>query len=297
MDKRLLFALAILLIPPGCDWSGDQCQKGEIFSEELNECVPSDYIVKGGKVKVGKPYKIAGRTYVPQVNYKYAEAGKASWYGPGFHGKRTANGEKYNMHEISAAHRDLPIPSVVEVTNRDNGRKLIVRVADRGPFCKDRVIDLSARAAELLHFKHRGTANVHVRILEKESRLLAAGARELIIRDPLTVPGSKNHAKKGDYIRGPLLKTPAVPTILASDTHSIPKSGVYVQAASFSDPNKARQLKNAVKDIGDVVIKPVQVNEQEFYRVQVGPLNQDRAHQVVTDLNDRGHSGARIIFQ
>lgn len=297
MNKRLLIALAILLIPPGCDWSGDQCQKGEVYSEELKECVPSDYIVKGGKLKVGKPYKIAGQTYVPKENYKYAETGKASWYGPGFHGRRTANGEKYNMHEISAAHRDLPIPSVVEVTNLDNGRKLVVRVADRGPFCKNRVIDLSSRAAELLRFKHKGTANVHVRVLEKESRLLAAGARELVIRDPLTVPGSKNHAKDNDYIRGPLLETPAGPTLLVADRVGSKQPGVYVQAASFSDMNKANQMKNTVKDMGDVVIKPVHVNDQEFYRVQVGPLDQEAARRVVTDLSSRGHSGARIIFQ
>lgn len=131
-----------------------------------------------GTYKVGKAYQIAGQWYYPQVDVAYEETGIASWYGPNFHGRKTANGEIFDMTLISAAHRTLPMPSVVRVTNLENGRSLIVRINDRGPFARGRIIDLSRRAAELLGFTAQGTAMVHVRLLGEESRqaALAAGA-------------------------------------------------------------------------------------------------------------------------
>jgi rare lipoprotein A len=131
-----------------------------------------------GTYKVGKPYQIAGQWYYPKVDLAYEETGIASWYGPNFHGRKTANGETFDMALISAAHRTLPMPSVVRVTNLGNGRSLIVRINDRGPFARGRIIDLSRRAAELLGFTSQGTAMVHVRLLADESlqAALAAGA-------------------------------------------------------------------------------------------------------------------------
>jgi rare lipoprotein A len=106
---------------------------------------------------------VAGRWYHPRDERDYRETGVASWYGPGFHGKATANGERFDEHAISAAHRTLPLPSHVEVSNLDNGRTLVVRVNDRGPFAHDRILDLSRRAAQLLGFETRGTARVRVK--------------------------------------------------------------------------------------------------------------------------------------
>lgn len=113
--------------------------------------------------KIGKPYSIDGRTYVPKDERDYRETGVASWYGPGFAGKRTANGEIFDPNALTAAHRTLPLPSFVAVTNRDNGRTVVVRVNDRGPFARGRIIDLSRRAAQLLGFDRSGTARVEVR--------------------------------------------------------------------------------------------------------------------------------------
>lgn len=124
--------------------------------------------------KVGKPYQIKGVWYYPQVDYNYIEDGVASWYGPGFHGKATANGESYDMNDLTAAHRTLPMPSVVRVTNLENGRSLKLKVNDRGPFARDRIIDVSRRASQLLGFHMQGTAQVRVEIIEDESRMLAA---------------------------------------------------------------------------------------------------------------------------
>ncbi|VAW20462.1 Septum-associated rare lipoprotein A [hydrothermal vent metagenome] len=116
----------------------------------------------GGRYIVGKPYKVAGRWYRPQENTAYDKTGVASWYGPNFHGRLTANGEIFDQYRLTAAHPTLPLPSYVRVQNLANGRSLIVRVNDRGPFSSSRVIDLSRRAAEVLGYIDDGTARVRV---------------------------------------------------------------------------------------------------------------------------------------
>ena len=115
-----------------------------------------------GVYKVGRPYTIAGRTYVPAEDPDYDETGTASWYGDGFHGGPTANGEIYDMHRLTAAHRTLPMPSYAYVHNPVNGRTIMVRINNRGPFKDDRIIDLSREAARLLDFKAQGLATVRV---------------------------------------------------------------------------------------------------------------------------------------
>lgn len=130
-----------------------------------------------GMYKVGTPYLIDGQEYYPQENFEYAETGIASWYGPGFHGKSTANGERFDTNELTAAHRTLQMPSLVRVTNLENGRSVVVRVNDRGPYARGRIIDVSSKAADLLGFKGRGTAKVRVETLPSESRRIAADAR------------------------------------------------------------------------------------------------------------------------
>lgn len=116
----------------------------------------------GGRYQVGKPYQIKGRWYRPKEDPNYVAEGKASWYGEAFHGRLTANGEVYDMAHLTAAHPTMPLPSYARVTNLENGNSVIVRVNDRGPFVRDRVIDLSKRAAELLEYRHMGVADVRV---------------------------------------------------------------------------------------------------------------------------------------
>ena len=125
---------------------------------ELGEPVPKG----GGVYRIGKPYVVAGRTYTPEHDPTYRAEGLASWYGLDFHGRRTANGEIFDQHAISAAHPTLPMPSYVRVTNLANRRSIIVRVNDRGPYAKDRVIDVSSKTAELLGFRPFGVARVRV---------------------------------------------------------------------------------------------------------------------------------------
>lgn len=116
----------------------------------------------GGTYRVGKPYIVAGRVYVPEEDVNYREEGLASWYGDDFHGRLTANGEVFDMASLSAAHPTLPMPCYARVTNLSNGKSLIVRVNDRGPYHGNRLMDVSSRAAELLEFKGNGVARVRV---------------------------------------------------------------------------------------------------------------------------------------
>src|SRR5216684_7636039 len=127
--------------------------------------------------KVGNPYQIDGAWYYPAEDWNYDETGIASWYGEAFHGKDTANGESFDLNAITAAHRTLPMPTIVQVTNLENGRSLQVRVNDRGPYARGRIIDLSRRSAQLLGFEGQGTAKVRVKILVPESIQAASLAR------------------------------------------------------------------------------------------------------------------------
>jgi rare lipoprotein A len=124
----------------------------------LGEAVPKG----GGTYRVGKPYTVGGRVYVPEEDTNYREEGMASWYGDDFHGRLTANGEVFDMASLTAAHPTLPMPCYARVTNLGNGKSLIVRVNDRGPYHGNRLIDVSNKAAELLEFKGNGVARVRV---------------------------------------------------------------------------------------------------------------------------------------
>jgi rare lipoprotein A (peptidoglycan hydrolase) len=125
----------------------------------------------GGYFKIGNPYKTMGKTYYPKEYARYKEKGLASWYGDDFHNKKTANGEIFNMNDMTGAHRTLPLPSIVRVVNLENGKSAIVRINDRGPFIdgKNRIIDLSKRAAKELGFNSEGITEISVELLTKET--------------------------------------------------------------------------------------------------------------------------------
>ena len=147
----------------------------------------------GGSYHVGQPYTVGGRTYYPQDNPHYQATGLASWYGDGFHGRLTANHEIFDYNSISAAHPTMPLPSYARVTNLSNGRSLIVRVNDRGPYHGSRIIDVSSRAADLLAFRSSGTAWVKVEYVGRaplegsDDRFLAATLR---MDAPALAPGT-----------------------------------------------------------------------------------------------------------
>lgn len=162
MLRRFATAVALLALVSAC-------------APESTERVPADapgYV--NGKavhpsIKIGKPYRVGDEVYRPHYDPSYVEEGMASWYGPDFHGKSTANGERYNQWAMTAAHRTLPMPSMVKVTNLKNGKSIMVRVNDRGPFSSGRIIDLSRAAAEELDMIGAGTARVRLEYLKPET--------------------------------------------------------------------------------------------------------------------------------
>ena len=154
-DGRTWLACGLVLTLAACGGSGPK----------VPPPAPVAGTVPGPHFKVGQPYRISGKWYYPQFMTEYEATGIASWYGHSYHGRPTANGEVYDMHALTAAHPTLQLPSVVEVVNLENGRSLILRVNDRGPFVKDRLIDLSLAAARELGFESEGLAQVQVRYL------------------------------------------------------------------------------------------------------------------------------------
>ena len=169
--------------------------------------------------KVGKPYKINGRWYRPSEDPSYDRRGVASWYGDDFHGRPTANGEIFDMRRMTAAHTTLPMPSLVEVTNLENGRQAVVRVNDRGPFAHNRIIDLSRAAARALGFERKGLAKVRVRYLA-----------------PAPLPGEKT---KPVYARTKPVAAPVAvalsPSPVATDTDHL--AGLIADADPGREPN------------------------------------------------------------
>lgn len=160
----------------------------------------------GGRYQVGRSYRVAGRTYTPREDPSYDETGIASWYGPNFHGRQTANGEIFDANFLSAAHPTLPLPSYVRVFNMENGRSAIVRVNDRGPFAHDRLIDLSQRTAEVLGFINSGTARVRVQYVGPaplegdDSRYLMASINTPNATVPLGDPSMGNTRDGGSTV-------------------------------------------------------------------------------------------------
>lgn len=169
--KKIITVCVALLTLSACS----ELELGSHIAKQMNTANKTP--TKVGSFKVGSRYKIKGRTYKPKESYSHSETGIASWYGPGFHGKLTANGEIFDQNDLTAAHRTLQMPSIVRVTNLENGRSIIVRVNDRGPFAHDRIIDLSSKAADVLGMKHHGTARVRVDVMEQESRQVASAAK------------------------------------------------------------------------------------------------------------------------
>jgi rare lipoprotein A len=165
----LLLSLSLLSCSPPRSANKKLSNTNYQFSNKKADEIGNNY---SGYFKVGNPYKVKGITYYPQDFENYIEYGRASWYGDDFHGKKTANGETYNMGDMTAAHPILPLPSIVKVINLDNNKSVIVRVNDRGPFVRNRVIDVSQNAAIKLGFQVNGTANVKIEFLAKETEKL-----------------------------------------------------------------------------------------------------------------------------
>ena len=270
-----------------------------------------------GVYKVGQPYQIGDTWYYPKEQPDYDETGIASWYGPTFYGKRTANGEIFTAADLTAAHRTLPMPVNVRVTNLENGKSLIVRVNDRGPYAKGRIIDLSERAAELLGYKAQGTARVRVTYL---SRADGAGGTPPPDETPPdiasalpAVPSGKVDSAALGVIPGATVVTPAqngiAPPVPIADQAVIPASQptgevtqvavppvtrLYVQAGAFSNYDNAVRLRDRLGS--GLQISSIQRGGQTLYRVRTGPLSSTAdADAALARISEQGGTDAHIV--
>jgi len=275
-----------------------------------------------GSYKVGRPYQIKGVWYYPKDEPDYEETGIASWYGPGFHGKATANGEVFDENEVSAAHRTLPMPSVVRVTNLGNGRSIVVRVNDRGPFAHGRILDLSRRAAQLLGFERDGTARVRVTLLQIESeqaraisrgdaapRALAdagpapAAAPSAAVQVSTVAPPSgatPTRTRRGSAV-ATVRPTSAAATLGATDDATVlslpvERTALFVQAGSFQNLENANRLTARLSPLGRSDIQRAEVAGQVYYRVRLGPLSSvEQADMMLARVIDAGYPGSQIV--
>jgi rare lipoprotein A len=248
-------------------------------------------------VKLGAPYEVFGRTYVPEDDRQYDRRGIASWYGPGFHARPTANGETYDKHALTAAHPTLPMPSWVEVTNLDNGRQLVVRVNDRGPFVDGRIIDLSFRAAQLLGVDRTGLAPVRVRRVFPEGDW----AR---VTPPLQQPGGppRSRVEMADAVPhtraqraggAPNTSRPAASAPQAPATDA-PSRQHWVQVAALADRGRAERLAAELMRFGPAVALAAPAG---LWRVRLGPFaSAETAAEVLERLRGSGWADARAVL-
>jgi rare lipoprotein A len=266
--------------------------------------------------KIGNPYQIDGVWYYPAVDYSYDETGIASWYGEQFHGKYTANGDTFDMNAVTAAHRTLPLPSIVEVTNLENGRTLQVKVNDRGPYARGRIIDLSRRSAQLLGIERQGTAKVRVRILAEPSRQLAMqltgndntglvenngvrGAPRATVATaeiPGTPPAPKPPQAKAAPATATMIPTVVTPATGAVKVVPVRPTNIYIQAGAFSDYNNANRARSSLSGLGPIAVSQTNAGKQIMFRVRLGPIaSVTEADKLLERVSASGYPDARVI--
>ncbi len=293
------------------------CAETEFLVHTAKQLRGGDAQQSEGRYKVGAPYQIKGTWYYPAEDFEYSETGIASWYGPNFHGKKTANGEDYNQNDLTAAHRTLPMPSAVRVTNLENGRSLVLRINDRGPFARGRIIDVSRRGAQLLGFEKNGVAKVRVDVLPDESRQLklaaiigsgqqvqvAASPREAVVAKPLPSPeqprARATSAPAPLPVRTETLPPPVEPVLPEKvDVLPVSPTGIYVQAGAFSRLENALRMRDQLFEMGPTQISRFAVSGTEVYRVRIGPLaNVEVADATLARVVNSGVNEAQLIVE
>jgi len=287
----LLFVLAVAaaVILSGCasapetdhssryTLTNDRAPSDNFDTSGLNDAVPVYEAPRRSGNK--SPYTVWGKQYrVLDSNNGYTARGTASWYGEKFHGHKTSNGETFDMYAMSAAHKSLRIPGYARVTNLDNGRSVIVRVNDRGPFHGDRIIDLSYAAAKKLGYQSRGTARVEVAAItvKPDGSMFLAGEPF----SPVDAAG------------------PAESRVRASGEMAMENRSLFVQLGSFSSRDPAEKLLSQVRAVleNPVRVRAVDTASGRFHRVQVGPFrDEDSARKTQSLLEARGFDQSILL--
>jgi rare lipoprotein A len=324
--RNAVVLLALGLALAGCSSSGKQQQaKQDPFAGKGSPHYPGKGAVPwgGGRYHVGKPYQVAGRWFEPKEQPNYDKKGVASWYGEAFNRRKTSNGEWFDMTRLTAAHPTLPLPSYVKVTNLENGREVVVRVNDRGPFVGTRIIDLSKRTAEVLEFKNKGKAEVrvqyigraplddngsHLMAMNKEldrgtpmRKMIAAADRRKGKAPPEAVQVAKAKPKKKAPPPEPQYETaafePEAPPAGAAPAEPAATVVTYfVQLGSFSDGENAARVRDQFAAVWPVQFIELSGASGPVYRVRLGPISSSEdAQTALIDAQTAGFGDARLI--
>jgi rare lipoprotein A len=295
------------------------CSGGGAFDNDLGVSASprvaggGQSIPKGGGIyKVGRPYRVAGRWYHPRENPDYDRVGTASWYGTAFHGRRTSNGEVYDMYALTAGHPTLPMPSYAYVTNLQNGRTVLVRINDRGPYARDRLIDLSYQTARTLGFHNHGLARVRVRYAGRaplngddsaERRYLAAqswysGGRVAQVTPPPLTTGSVSAKRVRTIDYATTSATPSPPTWSVTQYRrgelegkkqaetilTKPAIDTFVRVGPFASRDEAERLRYMLGGPELSVIEASGSHSDPAYRVRLGPYDDADAASAMTRI-------------
>lgn len=278
----------------------------------------------GGRYFVGRPYQVAGRWYTPKEQPNYDKVGEASWYGEAFHARRTSNGEWFDMNDLTAAHPTLPLPSYAKVTNLNNGREIVVRLNDRGPFVDDRMIDLSKRSADALGYKNRGKAKVrvqwiayaplndkgygHLAMMNNQLRegaslrqLAAVSTRKAsktMVASAEPPPPAAEQASESADDSGNMTTvsyTPAPAPQPPANDDQYATAGFVVHVATFANRDNADAAYEELSTAMDLQMFRFEGDNGPLYRIQTRAVpDETTAAQLLYQLQDRGFAGAKI---
>ncbi|MFL0798061.1 MAG: septal ring lytic transglycosylase RlpA family protein [Cellvibrionaceae bacterium] len=276
--KPVVLALGMISLS-GCFFSmdvRDSGPSGPVDVSHIPDAVPRVEPRSPGGNK--SPYTVLGKTYHVMPDSKgYVQKGTASWYGQKFHGRRTSNGEIYNMYGMTAAHKSLPIPTYVQVTNLSNGRQVVVRVNDRGPFHGDRLIDLSYSAAKKLGFANKGTAKVKLVVIDPSKPYVANKSQNSNVQIQIQAGATK----------------PAQPKLFELPDNT------YLQAGAFSSRERAEEYRKQLLALTEfpVDVSPLARNRKTLFRVKVGPIVDNFKLQALRSLlKQKNLSEGHIIY-
>ena len=277
MRYLYLCVLIGIVLQAGCSTHPEKQDGPMDFPEQINpNAMPDAQPHPESPSRYGNPshYDVNGkRYYVQQSSKDFQQVGIASWYGKKFHGRKTSNGETYNMFAMTAAHKTLPLPSYVKVTNQRNGLTTVVRINDRGPFHSTRIIDLSYAAALKLDIADSGTAPVKIEAIDTSAK-----------QNKQAPPRQDINTKDDQDIR-------------QTQAKQLPSHSRFVQLGVFAEINNAKQLQNKIMNsrLPTPKIISVNINNTDFYRVLIGPLKSDKHIQAINHkLNQMGIHSTQI---
>jgi rare lipoprotein A len=319
--RHLKLALLLLLLA-GCstaELTVDLIKKSKKRAQqvEIAKAVEEGAITANPVYKIGNPYQVGGVWYYPERDLAYDETGIGSWYGDEFAGRLTANSEIFDPDMVTAAHKTLPMPSVVRVTNLDNGKSLVVRINDRGPFVAGRIIDLSREAARLIGYRDQGIARVRVQVLAEQTLRLEKLAKNgnfveitgdvsamptvAAVEQPevsMTATSSSGKTVDSDVENDNVSALELLARSRVGEVITVApiETQIWVQVGAFYAEANASNVLAKVEDVGAGQVSPVDVSGQTLHRVRIGPLNSvEAADRALDGVIGLGFSGARIV--